>query len=163
MLDLTYFFYLMATRKEAIQAFMTKVKAAYIEDLRRKDLNASGGSAESLRDVAEETYGQLLGKRSIGALIEGRRPGKQPPLEAIIQWLKDKKTFKIETEKGPSLRSLAFLIARKIGKTGTDIYQRKRPALKIDDLIVMAKADLGKAILQIEKDKVIEKLKALKN
>jgi DNA-binding XRE family transcriptional regulator len=150
------------TRKEAITTFMVKVKQAYIEGLRRKNMDASGGSADSLKEKSEDNAGQLFGKRSMGALIEGRRPGKQPPLEAIIQWLKDKKTFRIDLEKGPSLRGLAFIIARKIGKTGTDIYQRKRHALNIDDLIVQAKADLGKAILQIEKEKVIEKLKTLK-
>lgn len=150
------------TRKEAIQTFITKVKQAYKEDFRRKNLDASGGSSESLRDVAEDNSGQLFGKRSIGALIEGRRPGKQPPLEAIIQWLKDKKTFRIDDDSGPGLRSLAFIIARKIGKTGTDIYQRKRPSLNVDDLIVQAKSDLGKTLLQIEKEKIIQSLKQLK-
>lgn len=150
------------TRKEAIQTFITRVKQAYKEDFRRKNLDASGGSSDSLRDVAEESTGQLFGKRSIGALIEGRKPGKQPPLEAIIQWLKDKKTFRIDDDRGPSLRSLAFLIARKIGKEGTDIYKRKRPALNVDDLIVEAKKELGSAILKIEKERIIESLTKLK-
>lgn len=149
------------TRKEAITTFMVRVKQAHIEDLRRKNMDASGDSAASLKEKAEDNAGQLFGKRSIGALIEGRRPGKQPPLEAIIQWLKDKKTFRIDNDRGPSLRSLAFLIARKIGKTGTDIYQRKRPSLNVDDLIVDAKKELGKQILQIEKEKIVEKLKTL--
>lgn len=44
----------------------------------------------------------------------GRRPGKQPPVEAIIRWIAIKP---IDTG-GRSIRDVAFMIARAIGRRG---------------------------------------------
>lgn len=66
---------------------------------------------------------------------EGRKPGKRPPLDSIIKWIKDKrlvitKQNKLQTKtKGSKLqkisddmqksRQLAFAISNKIAKKGT--------------------------------------------
>jgi len=49
-----------------------------------------------------------------GAVDLGRRPGKQPPLEDILSWVKTKLRRSDISDK-----NLAFLIARKIGEKGT--------------------------------------------
>lgn len=46
---------------------------------------------------------------------DGRKPGKMPPVEALIPWVGSK----LGIPPGPERRSAAFLIARKIGATGT--------------------------------------------
>jgi hypothetical protein len=49
--------------------------------------------------------------------INGRKPGTPPPSEAIGQWLINK-GIAARLEKDISVSSLAFLIARKIGREG---------------------------------------------
>lgn len=50
------------------------------------------------------------------AVEDGRRPGKMPPVEALIPWVGSK----LGVPPGPARRSVAFLIARKIGARGTE-------------------------------------------
>jgi hypothetical protein len=77
----------------------------------------------------------------------GRAPGKQPPIESIIKWIKDKRLvihskYGLQAKYGKSkikqvsdnlrqTRSLAFAIARKIGRRGTkgnNFYSNTVPA-----------------------------------
>jgi hypothetical protein len=55
----------------------------------------------------------------------GRKPGKQPPIDAILDWLRikpiklrDKQSGKFQKPTEALKRQVAFLIARKIGKQG---------------------------------------------
>ena len=55
----------------------------------------------------------------------GRRPGKQPPVDAILEWmrikpikLRDKESGKFQKTTEALKRQVAFLIARKIGRDG---------------------------------------------
>lgn len=52
---------------------------------------------------------------------DGRRPGKQPPTDEIARWIKKRDITPLpgKNNKVPSINSLAYLIARKIGKYGT--------------------------------------------
>ncbi len=47
---------------------------------------------------------------------KGRKPGKQPPIEALIPWVGSK----LGIPPGPQRQSVAFLVARKIGQKGTE-------------------------------------------
>ena len=54
----------------------------------------------------------------------GRKAGKMPPVNAIMEWVKRKETFKIKKESldkqgRPRYKSIAFAIAMKIKKKGT--------------------------------------------
>lgn len=49
------------------------------------------------------------------AVEDGRKPGKRPPIEALMPWVGSK----LGVPPGPERRSVAFLVARKIGQTGT--------------------------------------------
>lgn len=146
-------------REEAVQIFLNKVRTAYIDDQKAKGIISSGKSAESLKTTVSPTLGQLIGAAYFTQQKLGRRPGKFPPVEAIIQWLKDKKTFNVEGDKGPGLKSLAFAIARKIANKGTDIYMKKRPGLSVEDKILEARKELAMNVGNIAKEKLMEALK----
>jgi len=142
-------------RKQAIEQFLNKVRDAYIQDQRQKGIRASGRSAEALRIDPAFDYGRLYGSSYMQFQASGRRPGKFPPLEAIIEWMRHKGIRPTDiTEK-----SLAFLIARKIARAGTDIYQGKRPALNVEDKILEYRKELAANLLKGTREEIIQRLR----
>jgi hypothetical protein len=80
-------------------------------------MRASGQWANSLTVEASENSAGII-QESYGEQLEfGRKPGKQPPSEAIEKWIKDR-GIAPRLEKKISISSLAFIIARKIGREG---------------------------------------------
>jgi len=64
--------------------------------------------------------------------INGRAPGTPPPSEAIEQWIRQK-GIATRLQKNMTISSLAFLIARKIGREG---WQAKPGSVNIADSVV---------------------------
>jgi hypothetical protein len=64
--------------------------------------------------------------------INGRGPGKPPPSKAIEEWLQQK-GIAARLEKNMTISSLAFLIARKIGREG---WKPKAGTVNIVDSVV---------------------------
>lgn len=150
-------------RKEAVAIFLEDIKKAYIKDQTEKNIRASGKSASMFKDSVDETGGKLFGADYVYFQKKGRKPGGMPPIEAIIEWLKNKTSFRVDNEKGPSLEGLAFAIARKIAKKGTDIHQGKRPGLSIEDKMLEARKKLRENLVNIAKAEILEKLKIIKS
>ena len=118
------------TTKDAISKFLKDVSAAIKKDQRDKGIVSSEESAKSLRETATNTEGKLIGRAYFFQQFKGRRPGKFPPIEDIIQWIRNKGISPVDI----SERSLAFIIARKISRLGTDIFQKKRPGIDINKI-----------------------------
>lgn len=95
--------------KLEFQALRAEIIARY----EASGMKASGNWAQT---VAVEISGTSA---SITAAdyIQGRPPGKQPPSEAILKWLEEK-GIASSMQRDISLRSLAYLIARKIARQG---------------------------------------------
>lgn len=76
----------------------------------------------------------------------GRRPGKQPPRSAIVEWLEVKNIQPQDI----SLESLAFLIARKIGRDGIEPKHiiKELTAQYRDDIKSAARTDYAYSIKQ---------------
>lgn len=144
------------TRKEAITEFMQKVKKAYADDQKDKDIRASGKSADTMRITVTKSGGKLYGLAYIYYQKYGRRPGQMPPIDDIIQWIRDKRTFNVD-EKG--IKGLAFAIAKTIAKKGTQIFQRVKPALNIDDKMPEYRKELVVDLGKTEADKIRKKLR----
>lgn len=49
----------------------------------------------------------------------GRQPGKMPPVSAIEEWITRRRIVPESNTSTPNVTSLAYVIARKIGKEGT--------------------------------------------
>lgn len=116
------------TNKELIFRFMDGIRTDVIADLKSKNL--SDGDL-GMVSHADDDNGALTGAAYYYQLVHGRKPGKQPPIESILGWIQKKGIAPEDI----SERSLAFLIARKIGKVGTDIYEGKREGLSLDEII----------------------------
>lgn len=89
------------------------------KDLEVKKTNASSTLSKSLKFVTEvnqtSVIGTLYAEDYWVFVNEGRKAGKRPPISAIEKWIKEKPIQLNDI----SETSLAFLIARKIGKEGT--------------------------------------------
>lgn len=93
------------------------LKDDLIEAYDAKGMRASGKWAEGLEVEAEINRAVLWGYEYSQQLETGRSPGKQPPSDVIEQWIIDKGiASSIDNE--ISISSLAYLIARKIGREG---------------------------------------------
>ncbi len=94
-----------------------------VYDLKQKHIElgmrASGKWIESLEVQINDTSGEILGEDYTEELVNGRPPGKFPPIDAIKKWIYDKG---IQSE--IPLNSLAFLIARKIAEKGTNYFEQ---------------------------------------
>lgn len=113
-----------------IQYLTTELEKKKLELIARYDelgMRATGKFADSL-EVEVEQNGSMITARLSGAaygiqLSEGRAPGQMPPTQAIEDWIRVKGiTNRLETE--ISISSLAFLIARKIAREGTEYFKQ---------------------------------------
>lgn len=95
-------------------------------DLRAKHeelgMKASGQWLNSLEVQVKGLSGVIKGEPYTEQLVNGRPPGKFPPISAIRQWIIDKGINYLG--KQSYLNSLAFLIARKIAKEGTRYFKQ---------------------------------------
>lgn len=97
------------------------------EDLIKKyqelGMRASGKWADSLERSSTDTNAKIIGEDYTNQLVSGRRPGAFPPVESIKKWVVDKGI--VNNIKGNiSISSLAFLIARKIAREGTNYFKQ---------------------------------------
>ena len=144
---------------KSIEHFMEGVRKAYVEDQAAKGIRASGASAESLRIETSDEGGKLYGSAYFYQQIFGRRPGSFPPIEAILEWMRGKGVQ--PSDEKTSERQLAFLIARKIANSGTDIYQGKRPALSIEDRVVELKENFKREFLGEYRAKLVDHIRQI--
>lgn len=86
-------------------------------------MNNTGEAAASLRWKIEEgnlvIYSTMPGFNYIMTLETGRKPGKMPPVEPIQRWMQQRGIVPRDI----SQESLAFLIARRIGREGSKVYR----------------------------------------
>lgn len=99
------------------------------EDLIKKydelGMRASGKWGDAVDYFVEKTETNIkaifLGLDYTEYLTKGRTPGRYPPIDAIRQWIDDKG---ITPYDNISKDSLAFLIARKIAREGTEYFKQ---------------------------------------
>lgn len=140
-----------------ISKLLDEVKKAYIEDQEAKGIRASGKSAKSIKKQVKPTEGTLTGAKYFFQQRHGRRPGKFPPVSEILEWIKTKGITPKDSR--TSIKSLAFLFARKIAERGTDIFQKKRPALDPGEKVQTLVAAFSREVAKDLKKEIITSLK----
>lgn len=123
---------------EAIEGYLNRVADGLKADAESKGQKFP---VNSLRVEVSPEAGELYAADYAKYLIYGRPPGKQPPPEKMLEFVEANPGILQEAQlKFPYLteKGLAFLIGRKIGRDGTDIWLGKKDG--IDLLGVMDKA-----------------------
>ena len=121
-----------------VQAVMEEMAIAirneYQDNLIRNDRIASGDLLNNIEyeitrgDFTVTIYVKM---RDYWYYVEnGRKAGKWPPIQNILDWIKIKPVLPRPNAEGklPTPQQLAFLIARKIGEEGTEGTQDLRKA-----------------------------------
>jgi hypothetical protein len=142
---------------QSIGVLLNEIREAYIKDQKDKGIRASGKSAESLRIETKNNQGALYGAKYFIQQMVGRKPGKFPPIDDILDWMRVKNISPKDTK--TTERQLAFLIARKIANSGTDIFLGRRPGLDIDDQIKSIVQEWKKGFAKELKGEIITTLK----
>ena len=91
-----------------------------IAGIRSRIPDVTGQSSASLGYRIDAAGLTIFSSMQFFTVLEtGRKPGKRPPISVVEQWIKDK-----PIASDISTRSLAFLIARKIGEEGSLLYRQ---------------------------------------
>ena len=121
-----------------VQAVMEEMAIAirneYQDNLIRNDRIASGDLLNNIEyelTRGDFTYTIYVKMKDYWYYVEnGRKAGKWPPIDNILNWLRVKPVLPRPNAEGklPTPQQLAFLIARKIGEEGTEGTQDLRKA-----------------------------------
>ena len=119
-----------------VQAVMEEMAIAirneYQDNLIRNDRIASGDLLNNIEyevTRGDFTYTIYVKMKDYWYYVEnGRKAGKWPPIDNILNWIKIKPVLPRPNAEGklPTPQQLAFLIARKIGEEGTEGTQDLR-------------------------------------
>lgn len=138
--------------KEVLSKEFELLKSDLIKAYDAKGMRASGDFAASLEVDVEINHAILWGNAYAQQLETGRLPGKQPPSSVIEEWIVDKGIAN-SINGAISISSLAYLIARKIGREGW-----KREGYGGVELIsdVITEARLQKILDEVGEARLIE-------
>jgi hypothetical protein len=89
-------------------------------------MNATNNWINSLTPMVVNGNGEIWGMNYTYWLVNGRAPGKRPPVSALIPWVNAK--FGIG---GKEAVSIAWAVAKKIEKEGTEYYPDGSDLLEI--------------------------------
>lgn len=148
-----------------VQAVMEEMAIAirneYQDNLIRNDRIASGDLLNNIEyevTRGDFTYTIYVKMKDYWYYVEnGRKAGKWPPIDNILNWIKIKPVLPRPNAEGklPTPQQLAFLIARKIGEEGTQGTHDLRKATDTiwdtfeDRLYEAIDADVDAAFIQI--------------
>lgn len=138
--------------KELLQQLLDNIVADTTQQMYAEKFIASGDTIGTFEPVASDTEAQLSGNQSFFTIVEGigRKPGKQPPIDTIVKWIEDKRI-----SYDGSLRSFAYLVARKIGKEGNAVFTGKRKGIEFDKIIKTNEELFEKELADYFEDKLV--------
>ena len=129
---ISIYFYIMELVANIILNNIDEFNQMIKDELVRKGINNTKNASNSLKSIQkdEKTF-QSVGSDYIEILDQGRSPGKFAPVDSIQEWVKTKLGITDSRE----IRSIAYLVNRKIAIEGTTIYRNKSKGLELDVLI----------------------------
>lgn len=107
-----------------------KYTAGIRQRMSERNLNDTGKGSESLSYKVEGDRLIIEGVARLLFLEFGRRPGTWPPRDVIEAWVRRK--LKVSDKE---VKSVAYLVARKIKEKGTDILTDRTKGLQLELII----------------------------
>ena len=121
------------TRVELVQKILDRIIENIKLDAASKNQRIPVNSFRTeVTENEAEVSGKIYAAHYFRYLVLGRGPGKMPPREKIEEWVEknpDILAFFKTIFKNITSKSLAYIIARKIGREGTQIYRGERPGI----------------------------------
>ena len=144
--------------KEVVENWLNEMQTALVAKYREVGVKDTGNYENQLETkLTENSSGfkaQIFGANYAYWLEHGRKSGKRPPMSVIQEWVERK--FTVENP-----RSLAFVIARKIGEKGIQVPNKYNKGGIVSDVIndkaiqTLTKR-LGTAVIENVKSDVIK-------
>jgi len=128
-----------------IQDWLGLVLTDTQKTMKDKGLDDSGQTSRELKVESKgRNEASLSGPAHLVFLNRGRGPGKFPPIQNIQDWIQNKPGFTLDPD--VPVKSIAFLIARKIAREGTEIFKDKTKGLEFQKILEKRLPDLEKEI-----------------
>lgn len=146
-----------------VQEWLNETTTALIENYNKLGLRASGEWEKSLKGTHEETDTGIKviisGAKYTEQLSIGRKPGKMPPRQVILDWIREKN---IHSELKP--QTLAYLIQRKIGTEGITVPNKYNRGGLITDVLTNERINdliksVGNAVVKSQASEILTSLK----
>lgn len=109
--------------KKAIETLTEEIRKEMIKNLEKHDISKDSNLSKSIKYEVEETPTGVTATRSMnfyGSILDqgkGRGPGKLPPVDSIMDYVKRKN---IPIPSSMTLEQFSFAIAKGIAKNGTN-------------------------------------------
>ena len=109
-----------------LDEYAEKAKELYKRKLTEKEINASYKLLNSVETTVKRNDDEFIVSINLEdywIFVEnGRKPGRFPPIDKILEWIRVKPVTPYSDSRGrlPTEETLAFLIARKISRDGTE-------------------------------------------
>ena len=113
------------------ESLLTQSGEKFVKGLQDQfDINNLNDTQKAKKSLSFTVKGNKLtieGLLRVIVLVTGRKPGKFPPIDVIDRWVQRKLGIPASESK-----SVAFLIARKIAREGTNIFTGKSKGLELE-------------------------------
>jgi len=131
-----------------IQDWLGLIERDTQKTLKDKGLDASGRTSRELSiESSKRNEASFIGPAHLVFLNRGRGPGKFPPIQNIQDWIQNKPGFTLDPD--VKIEAVAFLIARKIAREGTEIFKDKTKGLEFQKILEKNLPALEKEIGQL--------------
>lgn len=117
----------MIVPEELIRETLTEVVERFLKPkFIALGMNASGDWLKSLEVRTSLNRGEIWGLDYTYYLVNGRSPGKRPPIAPLVRWVGNKFGYS-----GQQAVSTAFAVAHKIANEGTEYYPNGTDLLEV--------------------------------
>jgi hypothetical protein len=143
---------------EAVIKEVEKFNESIKDSLNSKNISNSGEASKSLFVEFGENFVQSIGAFYLEFLDTGRAPGKFPPIKPLKDWAKIK--FGADDEEA---ESIAFAVAHKIKRLGTEIFINNGKGIELDKKIVTLRENLNVAVRESTVLEIKQRLRKFKD